>query len=196
MKHCHDLWTPLVVGFLLALSSVTTAYAQNDLEDKVKTAFVYNFAKFIDWPAVGSNNTNFNICIAGRTSLGELINRSLENKSIKGRSIHIQNIGWAIDQLDSCHMLYLNGSDTAQASRLLQAANSKPILTIGETDDFIAQGGIIQFLLVDDKVRFIINQVAANSAGLSISAKLLEVAFHVRHSQGELKSGLSNHRDV
>lgn len=182
-------------GLLMLLACIWPAHAEDNLEDKVKTAFVYNFAKFIDWPdAANAGTSEFDICIAGKTSLGETIHQSLQHKTIKDRVIRVRRIGWSTDQLQGCHMLYVNGSTSPDTRRLLDAAHSKPILTIGETENFTFHGGIIRFLIVDGKVRFSINQGVAERVGLNISAKLLNVAIRVQRNQSELNGAQTKPR--
>jgi hypothetical protein len=183
----------LLVGLLFASS----VQANTELERKVKVAFIYNFAKFIDWPPQSSRAGNdFVICVAGQSSLGEVINNTLENRPIKNGIINVRNIGWSIQELDSCQILYVNDSDTGAAIQLLTAAAEKPILTISESSDFVQKGGIIQLMLVGDKIGFSINHATAVNAGLNISAKLLAVAYRViRVAPGNnVDSGISELR--
>lgn len=185
----------LACGLMLATASLLPAHAEDDLENRVKTAFIYNFAKFIDWPS-GNDIEAFHLCLAGQTELGGLIKRTLDGKVIKDRNIRVQSIGWSTDALANCHMLYLNGSQSVQADRMLQTAHRESILTIGESEDFNNQGGIIRFLVVDGKVRFSINHAAARKVGLNISAKLLEVAYRERHEQSGVRKRKHYARDV
>lgn len=183
-----------LASILLCVTFATTAQAGTELERKVKAAFVYNFAKFIEWPKDNvSPDNRFVICVAGETLLGDALGTNLENKVIKDHIIHVRNIGWSVNKLNDCQMLYLNGTGSPRIGPLLKAASEKPILTIGESNDFIANGGIIQFLLIEGKVRFSINQASAIRAGLNISAKLLEVSYRVAGQQSsKLDQGYFN----
>ncbi len=197
MRTCKTCITHIAIALLIVISSTAPVHANSELERKVKAAFVYNFAKFVAWPAATNNSSaRFNICVAGHTALGDVISQSLENRTINSRKIHISDIGNSVEQLDNCQILYLNGSNSPDLGRLLAVARRKPILTIGENENFTSEGGIIQFLLVDGKVRFSINQTAADSAGLAISAKLLEVSYKVFHNQAALEQSPLNRRHV
>lgn len=191
-----SLQLSLRLGLLLICTGLLPAHAQEDLEDKVKAAFVYNFAKFVDWPADSTAAGDFQICVAGQDSLGSKISRTLEGKTLRNRTIRVRPISWTTDELTGCHMLYLNGSGSPNVERMLDAAQKKPILTIGEGENFNRNGGIIRFLLVDGKVRFTINQAAARTSGLNISAKLLEVAFRVRQEQSSYTGAQRKEGDV
>lgn len=171
----------LLTGLLFA----TSAQAGTELERKVKAAFIYNFAKFVDWPPQVSDTagSEFVICVAGETALGTVINKSLANRPVKNRSIKVRNIGWATQKLGGCHMLYVNDLDTRAVNKMLGAAIDRPILTIGESSDFVQKGGIIQLMLIDEKIRFSVNQAIASKVGLTISAKLLEVALRVMRAR-------------
>ena len=175
-----------LMSCLLLFGLLFASYAQatTELERKVKAAYIYNFAKFIDWPSQSSRVGNdFVICIAGHSALGTVINNTLENRPIKNRIINVRNIGWSTQQLDGCHILYVNDVDTPEVNQVLAVAAGKPILTIGESSEFLQKGGIIQLLLVGDKVRFNVNQATADKVDLTISAKLLEVAYYVMRIQ-------------
>lgn len=170
-------------GLVLLMTSAPMLYAEAPLEHKVKTAFIYNFAKFVKWPESLSSTGEFTICVSGRTPVGSLIQETLEGKTVRDQQIVVRNLAGDTRSLKDCHMLYLNGSDSSVNSRLLASARNTPILTIGESSEFSRQGGIIQFVLMDGKIRFHINKEVAQTTGLQISAKLLEVAVKTQDYQ-------------
>lgn len=170
----------LVIAAGLAITAIASPVAAEEtLEARVKAAFIYNFAKFVEWPAGASNQTHFEICVAGQSPLGKLIDTTLTGKSIRDQAIRIRHIGWNPEALPGCRMLYLSNEDNSGYSRLLNAAREKPVLTISEDSQVSTHQSIIQFMLVDGKVRFAINQNSAREAQLKISAKLLEVAIRI-----------------
>jgi hypothetical protein len=145
-------------------------------ESDVKAAFLLNFTKFVDWPpsALGASDAPLTICILGDDPFGRTIDQIVEGESVNGHRIAVERI--RADQQKSCQVLY--AADNKPASTTFSAAGPA-VLTIGEGDDFIRQGGIIAFVLDNRHVRFDINLKAATNAGLKLSSKLLSVARSV-----------------
>jgi hypothetical protein len=149
-------------------------------EYDVKAAFVYNFAKFAEWPeaAFRDPQTPLSVCIIGRGP-AERSFEAIRDKQIKRRDV----IVLANDEIRSvraCHILFLAGTDRRRTVQILESLKGAPVLTIGETSEFSEQDGVITFLSVDNKVRFEINQNAAKRAGLAISSQLLRMADKIK----------------
>ena len=146
-------------------------------EYEVKAAYLYNFAKFVEWPAesFSSASAPFEICIFGRDSFGEMLQNLTRGKQVNGRSFRIRS-GVAAS---SCHILFVSTSVTRQFQTILQGLQGRSVLIVGESEGFIERGGMINFVLEGGRVLFEVNQKAAQQAGLKISAKLLSVAKQV-----------------
>jgi hypothetical protein len=151
------------------------AAASAPLEYDVKAAFLLNFTKFVEWPAsaFASPDAPLNICILGGDPFGRAIDQLVEGESVNQHRITVERI--RSDQPKACQVLFVgNGPIPAGFS----AANPA-VLTVGEGEDFIRQGGVIAFVIDNRRVRFDISVKAATNAGLKLSSKLLSVARSV-----------------
>lgn len=160
--------------------------AANDIEPKIKAGYLYNFTKFVKWPPITSQT--FNLCILGNDSFGPIIN-SIENKSALNRPIKLRRLGEndLIKYLNlglSCHILYVNGLYNPSLMTEIARSTLKrdATLVVGESEDFVTQGGMIGFVRREGKIKIQINLFSARQAGLQISAKLLEVAEYIKDS--------------
>jgi len=167
------------------LFSVTTSVLATEVqtsEYRVKTAFLYNFSRFVTWPETALQyHTEFSLCVTGSDPFSVHDPFSVQLEKLTGKVVHntplvVRHLN-SLTLLDSCHLVFV-GED-ADFSEILLLLGEKPVLTVSETADFIEQGGMIQFVLVDNMVRFKINVTAANNAGLNISSKLLLLAISV-----------------
>ena len=168
-----------IVLLTLCLSEVhgLEAAAQPPSEYQVKAAFLLNFTKFIDWPesSFSSPDTPISICILGDDPFGAGLDRIVEGETVNSRRITIQRVHRL--PLPGCHVLFI-GQDEKDIPRTV--AGLRPgILTVGEGERFLRQGGMIAFVIDSRRVRFDVNQPAAANAGLQISSKLLSVARNV-----------------
>ena len=151
--------------------------AATSLEYRVKAAFLYNFTKFVEWPASAfpSATTPFSVCLVGAEPFGDEVARILADRAVQSRPILVRHV--APDQrLPLCHMLVLAGpAERRHSSTLLAATANSPTLSVGEGADFLERGGCIRFLLVEGRVKFEINRAAVDRAGLKVSSKLLRL---------------------
>jgi hypothetical protein len=179
MPPLHDL--PRIVRCLLAvlllsLPPLVLAAEVQTTEYRVKTAFLYNFSRFVTWPETAlQDHKQFSLCVTGTDPFGSQLDK-LTGKAVHNTSLVVRRLS-SLAMLDSCHLVYI-GVD-AELAEVLLLLGEKPVLTVSETADFIEQGGMIQFVLVDNKVMFRINVAAATTAGLNISSKLLSLAVSV-----------------
>jgi hypothetical protein len=146
-------------------------------EYQVKAIFLYNFAQFVTWPAAAfpDARTPITIGILGNDPFGPFLEDAVRGEVIDGRSLTIKRFKGVEEALDS-HMLFVSKSERGRLGQILAAVQGKGILTVGETEAFARQGGIINFITVDNKVRYEINLEAAKRANLDISSKLLRLA--------------------
>ena len=151
-------------------------------EYQVKAAFLYNFAKFVVWPpqAFPSPDSPFTICLAGDPFEGAL-DRTVQGELLDRRPLMVRRIIPAED-LRGCQMIYVAPNER-RSEEIINAAANSPILTVGETDDFINEGGIIHFVKSGSRIHFQINPDAAERASLRVSARLLRLADIVRPRQ-------------
>jgi len=167
MKHICVLWT---LGCLLFSQLL---YADDSsVEYKIKAGYLYNFTKFITWPI--DNSITFNLCILGSDPFVELIN-PIEQRSVMGRPIKVfrfDSLG-SMDHEPHCHILFISSSIKNTPAVVRNFDNT---LVVGESGEFIEQGGMIGFVNKEGKIKLQINLKTINQSGLKVSAKLLEVA--------------------
>jgi hypothetical protein len=169
MRSSSILWIAVLASLVLPARAIESAQ-----EFALKAAYLYNFAKFIDWPKPFTGN--FNLCLLGRDSFaGSLDN--LESKSVKGQPIRVLREVAGAGQRQ-CQILYL-GEHVGTARELAQLAE-QGVLTIAENENFIDSGGLIGLALDNDRLVFDINLEAARRANFNISARLLRLARRVR----------------
>ena len=145
-------------------------------EYQLKAAFLFNFAKFVVWPATAFNSadTPFQICVLGENPLGSALDETVRGMEVAGKSFVIRKISEA-RQTPGCHILFIGASERKRSRAVLEEIKGFSILTVGETDDFLANGGVIRFKLKDAQLRFEIDADAAARERLKISSKLLSL---------------------
>lgn len=171
----------LVSGSLAADAPVPAAS-----EYEVKAVFLLNFVQYVDWPsqAFTSAQSPLVIGILGEDPFGDVLNRTIRGETIKERPVIVKR-SRQVDDLKGCHLLFISRSEKGRLARILSRLEGTCVLTVGETDQFVQSGGIINFRLQGSKVRFEINVEAAGHCGLKISSKLLRLATVVVASHGK-----------
>jgi hypothetical protein len=146
-------------------------------EYDLKAAFLFNFAQFVEWPpeAFPDASSPFVICILGDDPFGKSLDEIVANEAIRNRRVVVRRHR-DMQEISTCHILYVGASETPRLSQVLAALAGRHILTVGETDLFTTHNGIIQFLVVENRLRLRINVEAAKMAKLSISSQLLRQA--------------------
>jgi hypothetical protein len=146
-------------------------------EYQVKAAFLYNFAKFVEWPgsAFKSANEPVTICVLGRNPFGNTLEDAVAGKVVEGRTFAVRQIS-GMQGAGGCRILFVSGSERKQFRAGAASIAGQGLLTVGEWKEFIADGGVVNFKLESGKVRFEINVAAAERENLRISSKLLSLA--------------------
>ena len=146
-----------------------------NVEYKIKAGYIYNFTKFITWPE--DDGKTFNVCIWGDDPFGDSI-KLMENKTALGRPIKLFKFNNGPQRDQHCHILYMNdpGNDAPALKDALVIRDLDNTLTVGESEEFTKQGGMIGFVNRQDKIKIQINVNALKQSRLTVSAKLLEVA--------------------
>lgn len=172
---------------LYASFSGSTAGAQNPQDSQslseyvVKAGFLFNFAKYVEWPADSFEkpDTPITIGIVGADPFGEDLERILKNKTVRNRSFAIQRFREPAGIL-RCHILFVPRSEKDHLPEILKQINSWPVLTVGEEESFSRAGGITNILIEKERPRLEVNPDAAEKAKIAIDSKLLKVATIVR----------------
>lgn len=152
------------------------AWGQRPSQDEVEAAYLYNFGKFVRWPEAGRGPLR--ICVAGQESFEKTMSRLVTGEQIGNRPLEVRMVDRP-EMAGTCSILYVDGIDRERLDALLAATAGKPVLTVGETPDFLERGGMIQFVPVENHVRFSVNLNAANRCGVGLSSELLKVAVSV-----------------
>ena len=176
----------LVLPLLFTPSASPRGDAPAALEYEVKAAFLYHFAQFTDWPeaAFGETASTLVIGVLGDDPFGEALDLAVRGKTVQGRVLAIQRFAEAED-VGPCQILFVSSPGTRHLRPVLDALRGRQVLTVGETEHFLSDGGMVRFFEEDQRVRFEVNLDAAERSGLKISAKLLKVARVVRETGGK-----------
>ena len=151
-------------------------------EYQLKAVFLFNFAKFVEWPpqAFASPRDPFAICVLGDSPFGAALDDAVRGKTVEARPIAIRLVSSG-EQARTCQILFVSASERKNMRGLLEALRSRCVLTVGDTEDFTANGGIVRFKMKDGRVRIEIDADAAGRANLRISSRLLSLAEPARH---------------
>ena len=169
--------TIAVMALLAVVMAPLQAAAPSQSEYALKSVFLYNFCRFIDWPdsAFASPNEPLIIGIVGDDPFGSLLNEAIAGEKYHNRPIRIDHFRGP-DDIRRCHLLFVSQSESARVDQILAAVAGKSVVTVGETDDFLDRGGMIALTPERNRVRLRMNAAALHSANLAVSSKLLRVA--------------------
>lgn len=174
--HLRALKPAFIAGAFVAAMAPAQVAAQHG-EYEVKAAFLYNIARFVEWPqkvSPSSNATSFHMCVYGKNPFAGAL-EAIKGKEIGGKKIIIQHIN-PLDHAQSCQMLFISASEQNDLKHVISGLSDHPVLTIGDTPGYARNGVIVNFYLEQNKVRFEINIQAAKQSGLKVSSKLLALA--------------------
>jgi hypothetical protein len=168
-----------VAGSLLLFGVATRAQAPPTIENEVKAAFLYNFAKYVEWPpAAFDADGTFRLCVLADAAFLKHVDAIVAGETIDGRKV-IRQTPAAADSARACQILFVGRGELDRAERLLSAVQGAPVLTVSDAPNFLNRGGTIAFTREGDRVRFDVNLTEAQRSGLSISSRLLRVARRV-----------------
>ena len=154
-------------------------------EYAVKAAFLFHFAQFVEWPAGAFKGANspMTYCTVGEDPFRGGLDESLRGKTIRERAIRVQHLKPS-DGIQDCQILFISASENKRTAGILADAKGSAILTVGESQTFAENGGMIEFCLEGNKIRFEINLSAVGAAKLKMSARLLALAKTVIGTPG------------
>ncbi len=166
-----------VLGVVVLLLSGTQAQSPTAGEYQLKAAFLFNFAKFVEWPPSSFSDASapLRICVLGRDPFGEELRNITRDKTVNGHKLEVSQV-LDLQVARTCHILFIASSETARLKQILESLRGADALTVGDTRGFVEQGGMINFVLENNRVQFEVNRKAAEQGGLKISSKLLSVA--------------------
>ncbi len=154
--------------------------AQRALEYEVKAAYLYNIVNFVTWPpdAFEGPADPVRVCVYGADPFGPLLDRAIQGGTAGQHPMLAVRVTDA-DGLAKCHLIFLAAGNTDRVDQAVRVSTQRPILTVGESSDFLRRGGMIAFVVDGGRVRFDINHTEATAHGLTLSSRLLQVAHAV-----------------
>src|SRR5207248_294867 len=149
-------------------------------ENEVKAAYLANFGKFVQWPAqaTGSGNDSFAICILGRDPFGPVLDAAIAGETLEGKKVAARRIARPQDGV-GCRIVFISTSEDNQLRETLVALDKASVLTVSDIPQFARRGGMVEFVLQGNKVRFQVNLATAEGTGLALSSQLLKLAVSV-----------------
>jgi hypothetical protein len=162
-----------IAGLLMVRPPVS---AQDVTEPALKAAFIYNFAKFTDWPADSATAKEpFVLCVVGDAAVGDELTRAVDARILAGQSLSVSSMTPG-ETPPKCRLLYMSGVTPRQAAHLVAGLRDVPVLTISDLEGFTELGGIARFFFEHGRLRFSVNLASAERAHLHISSRLLKLA--------------------
>ncbi|TAL05304.1 MAG: YfiR family protein [Verrucomicrobia bacterium] len=184
-KHCLITRALVRRAWLAALSSLLLlggilAGAQEFVapEQTVKAAFLYNFAKFVEWPtnSFAASNSDLVIGVLGKDPFGQTLDETVAGRRVDGHPVVIARYR-QIGEATNCHVLFLASSEKKNLPRILAELKTRAVLTVSDIEDFAAAGGLIQLVKRGERIQFKINAEAAGRSQLKFSSKLLRLSI-------------------
>jgi hypothetical protein len=172
-----------VVAFALLGFPTTRAQNAKPTDYEVKAAYLYNFGRFVEWPAKAAEaqTDSFAICVLGQDPFGPVLNTALSKETIAGKSVVVKRLP-APDATMNCRVLFISSSEDNRLKQILISLGGASVLTVSDLPQFTRRGGMVQFVIEGSRVRFEVNLATAERAGLTLSSELLKVATNVRRS--------------
>jgi hypothetical protein len=166
----------ITASLLITTMFNISAQTRPSPEYLIKAAYLLNFAKFVEWPADSfkDDSSPINLCILGADPFGSALD-TIKGKMVKGRPLKIRWNNKA-DDIEGCHILFISASEKQNLKQILYGLRSSNTLTVSEINGFAQLGGMINFIIVDQKVRFEINLDAVQRSRLKMNAQLLKLA--------------------
>jgi hypothetical protein len=182
-----SIWIAVARFALLALctlcagASLAADESPQDIEQRIKAAFLFKFGGYVEWPGrvFARSDSPLVIGVAGADVLAEELSRIASGRTMNGRPVTVRRIRGG-EQAAGVHVVFISRSEAGRLGELLPMTQGQPVLTVTETEKGLAQGSVINFVVADNRVRFEVSLEAANRNGLRIGAPLLAVAQRVQ----------------
>jgi len=174
------LWYALILWLVLGLAQPGFAQKASPSEYEIKAAMIYRFAQFLEWPTnlFASSQSPLQVGIAGPDPFGTAIDAVLKDQSVGTHDLLILRYPQPTSATN-CHLLFISSGQATETEKLLTLLKAKPVLTIGEDEDFAKKGGHIRLYLQDNKLRFDINLAAMERSGLKMHSQVLKLATRI-----------------
>lgn len=168
-------------GAVASLLCIGAPEAQAQSEDQIKAAFLYNFARYVEWPTASfaGPDAPVRICIAGNGTFADVVAETVSGKNVENRPVEVKAMP-ALTGSSDCHILYVGEGIDAGPAQVASNVGGSSVFTVADRAGFAAGGGIANFIRTDNKIRFEINPSSAKQAGLKVSSRLLRLAQVVK----------------
>ena len=172
--------------FILALFIMPAVRSQEVPAEQLKAAFLYNFVRFVDWPtnSLGPDSNPMIIGVIGKESdkFADILSTLLKDKKAHNHPLVIKKLNVPADAA-TCHVVFISDGEPRRA-QIVDATRKKPILLVGESDDFLSMGGMINIVPEGKLLKFDIDQQTAEQSNLTISSHLLRLARKTKKAGG------------
>lgn len=167
------------IYLMLFLAWLPPCFAESMSDGQVKSAYVFNFAKFVEWPAgTDWSDNKITLCVVGKNVLGGALSE-LEGRKTGKRELHVVQYRNAEDNLGGCHLIFIGESERQRALPILKSLGESPSLIISDIEDFAEKGGDIGLLYHENKIVFEVNLASTQKSKLRLPSQLLNLASHV-----------------
>jgi hypothetical protein len=165
------------MALLLAIGQIAQAAPESGNEYAIKAAFLFHFAQLTTWPSqkFASADSPVVFCTIGKDPFDGMLDSAVASKRVQGHPVKVIHLKQTTG-LERCHLLFVGAQEMSRMPALITALHGLPVLTVGETDEFLKQGGMIDFRSKDDRLRFDVNLGSAQSSSLACSSTLLSLA--------------------
>lgn len=166
---------------LIACALLAAQQSHSSVEYEMKATAVFNLAQFVDWPpsAFSDAESPFVIGVLGQNPFGKGLDRAVAGESVQKRRLAVK-YGETLDALGPVHMLYISRSEARKLPEILRSLKRKSTLTVSDIDRFAQNGGMVNLVTTEDRVRMLVNPTQIEAASLRVSAKLLRIAELVK----------------
>jgi len=184
-RTCAALWATLwaaLSGFdPQRLGAASRSAEARALEYRVKAAFLFNFVRFVEWPERRSSaRTPFVIGVYGDDPFGSILRQTTRGKAVADRAIEVRRAA-DLGEAGDCDVLFVSDSERDTLAQILESLRGAGVLSVGESDSFLDDGGMINFVIDSERVRFEVDLDSVRAEGLDLSSQLLKVAHNVRY---------------
>jgi len=177
----RTLWAAAVLCAFGAWPLARPAGADDIQEYEVKAAYLFNFARFTEWPS--PQEGPIQLCLLGHDPFGSALS-GLEGRPVQGRTMHVRR-GIAVGDIPGCHIVFISDSEERRVPLDVRVANTYPVLTVSDIEGFTDSGGMIGLYLSDQRVQFDVNLAALRAANLKLPAQVLKLARQVVNARGQ-----------
>ena len=165
------------------LMTSAPADAQGVTAPALRAAFLFNFAKFSEWPADAlAPGQRLSLCVVGDAAVADALGQTIKGHNIEGHELTV-TILTVDESASACHLLYVSASEIKRSARLLLSAKRTSVFTVSDADGFAQSGGVAELIVENDRMRFAINVASAHRMRLNISSKLLSLATIVKEDR-------------